>query len=66
MSIMCNEVKAGDRLIADGGFDCLTKGEECDVRSDKDGLYVACRQGQHYLDGQIGEGGVLVGFERAV
>jgi hypothetical protein len=38
-----SEIKAGDVLIADGGFTCLHEGERCEVKADEKGeLYVAC------------------------
>ena len=62
-----SEVKAGDVLIADGGFfaddpndpsngnfRCLDEGQECLVSKDQDGLFVKCQHGQHYLNGQLG------------
>ena len=60
-----SEVKAGDFIKADGGFTCLDAGEVCKVYAD-DGLqsnpHVPCREGKHFLCGQIGTDGVLVGF----
>ena len=47
------EVKAGNVLIADGGFTCLQEGQECLVRDYGKGLYVECSAGEHYLDGQL-------------
>lgn len=65
------EIKAGDKLVADGGFPCLAEGEICDVQQDEDGLYVICEgpDGEepgthHYLDGQEGENGECVGLWR--
>ena len=47
-------VKAGDVLIADGGFTCIDKDAELTVESDPaHGLYVPCRDGKHFIDGQI-------------
>lgn len=57
-----DEIKAGDSIILDGGFDCAAAGAVTVQRDDK-GLYFPCRQGQHYLDGQEdGPEGVLVGI----
>ena len=51
-------VKVGDLLRADGGFTCLNDGELCLVHEGPSGgLYVECRSGQHFLDGQINEAG---------
>jgi hypothetical protein len=60
--VVAKKVKAGDRLFTDGGFTCMPGGELKVVREDGDGLYVACRDGRHYLDGQLDEQGRLVGF----
>jgi len=46
-------VKVGDVLIADGGFDCIKEHAEKRVRKDKDGLYILCKVGHHYLAGQL-------------
>lgn len=46
--------KAGDVLIADGGFTCLKDGVARKVFTDKDGhLFVRCKEGQHGLAGQV-------------
>ncbi len=56
-------VRQGIRLIADDGFICLTAGAICEVQCDEaDALYVACRLGRHYLDGQLDDGDVYIGF----
>ena len=63
-----NDVKPGDALLADGGFDCLDNGERVVVSVDPDGdLYVPCRCGKHSLEGQRGfdNPDELVGFFRA-
>ena len=70
--------KAGDLLIADGGFTCIPEGTRCRVREDADSLYVSCqgpnleepikggrRRHRHYLDGQLNEADEYVGFYRA-
>jgi hypothetical protein len=71
-----SELKPGDVLIADGDFDCVTAGEECEVKADEGGaLYVDCagpigpeepqqEPGKHLLDGQLSDvdGDSLVGF----
>jgi hypothetical protein len=46
------KVRSGDILEADGGFDCMKKGELLPVLSQEDKLYVRCKQGRHYLSGQ--------------
>lgn len=64
-----SRVKAGTVLVADGGFTCIKEGAKKKVRRDKSGgLYVLCKEGRHYLDGQLGWRpdtiGQYVGFYR--
>lgn len=48
------DIKEGDVLVADGGFDCLKEGARCVAKSDeRQRLYVECYAGRHYLDGQV-------------
>ena len=52
-----DDVKPGDTLIADDGFDCIQEGTHLIVQKDSEGtLYVPCKggEGRHYLQGQIG------------
>jgi hypothetical protein len=67
------KVKAGTRLIADGGFTCLEEGEVVTVEAEDDGeLFVRCcaddngepgkpvskdRNEHHGLDGQLDDEG---------
>lgn len=46
-------VPAGSLLEVDGGFTCMARGEVRQVQRDDGGLYVACKDGKHYLDGQL-------------
>lgn len=64
------DVKAGTKLVTDGGFPCMRKGEHKTVHQDKkrkphfsraEILYIDCDDGRHYLDGQL-EKGELVGL----
>jgi hypothetical protein len=48
-----SQIKPGDTLIADDGFDCLDTGQSVVVQDDGDGLFVPCRCGRHGLDGQL-------------
>lgn len=58
-----DEVKAGDTIIADGGFPCM-RGAKV-VEADDKGLFVPCDEGKHYLDGQEdAPGAELVGLSR--
>ncbi len=60
------EVKAGDKLRADGGFTCLNDGQIVEVKQGHGELLVACRHGEHGLDGQINAAGThYVGFFKA-
>ena len=72
-----DDLKAGDRLVADDGFTCIRPGCVCEVRYDGDeayrdksresGLYVMCKDGRHYLAGQVeDETGAVIGFTRAL
>ena len=52
-NVPVSRVKVGTKLIADGGFDCLKKGEIVTVEMNEKGeLYVPCKDGHHLLDGQ--------------
>jgi len=60
-----SEIKTGDVLEADGGFDCMDEGTRYTVEEDDAALFVNCREGKHYLDGQVDvPGGDLVGLHR--
>jgi hypothetical protein len=55
-----DELRDGQRIEFDTGFDCLN--HEADrpttrtVLTDERGkLYVVCKDGRHYLEGQLGE-----------
>lgn len=60
------ELKVGDVLIVDGGFDCMKEGDDKAVCVDAHGdLYVNCKCGCHYLSGQLpfdGNSDELVGL----
>jgi hypothetical protein len=58
-----SDVKTGDVLTPDGGFDCLKEGEPVKVATDDSGHYVPCTAGKHYLIGQLDEKGGLVGLQ---
>ncbi len=68
-------VKEGDVLIADGGFTCIREGHRCKVLNDAEiaakhkwpgsGLYVTCKAGKHFLDGQLDDGAEYIGFTKA-
>lgn len=49
-----NEVKEGDRLVADGGFTCMCEGQVGIVaRTETGELFIPCAEGLHCLDGQL-------------
>jgi hypothetical protein len=60
------DAEEGARLVADGGFDCISEGGLVTVgRSECGGLFVPCKRGKHFLGGQIGPRGRLIGFSKA-
>lgn len=69
-----DQLKAGDWIVVDGGFDCMEAGLH-QVHVDGNGLFVYCsgpigddgqptQPGpcQHFLDGQENEDGSLIGL----
>ncbi len=62
-----SEVKVGTELIADGGFTCIRENAVLIVKQDDGGLFVDCDDEghKHYLDGQLDDGEVYIGFELA-
>ena len=56
------DLTEGDMVHTDNHFDCLDHGHHR-VHRDDEGLFVICAEGKHYLDGQIGKDGHLVGFD---
>ena len=62
--IPISKVRKGTKLICDDGFTCMNDQARKTVRRDKDGLYVLCSEGHHYLDSQI-TGKNYVGFWKA-
>ena len=58
------ELKKGDILVPDGGFDCITKNSRKRVEKDDDGFYVTCNEGHHYLEGHFEDDGFVIGFEK--
>lgn len=65
MALHIRDVAPGAVLVADGAFTCLKQGETVTVGADKDGLFVPCNDGHHYLDGQQDGDGFLIGLEKA-
>ena len=62
-----NEVKEGDKLVADSGFICIREGQVSEVFHTPEGcLAIPCDGGHHLLDGQIDdEGGSMIGLVKA-
>lgn len=60
--LLLTDIRPGDVLLPDDGFDCMAESAEKIVRADHDGLYVYCRQGKHYLAGQCDDFNVLIGL----
>ena len=58
-----SDLKAGDQLMGFEGWECIPASAVRTVFEDEDGdLYLRCKQGKHYLDGQIQGGGYLLGM----
>lgn len=56
-------VKKGTLLRCDDDFTCIRAGTVVKVRESKEGLWIPCRSGRHYLDGQLNDSGTgYVGF----
>jgi hypothetical protein len=50
-------------LVADGDFTCMEDATHVVVHRDEKGeLWVPCTDGRHYLEGQRGENGHLIGL----
>lgn len=64
--VKLRDLVAGDVLIADQGFTCLSPGPH-KVHGHDDMLFVVCDEGRHYLEGQEDHPGEdLVGLTRSV
>lgn len=59
-SIRIHNLWPGDKVIVHG-LTCLNDLTVKTVKHHKAGLYVDCNVGKHFLDGQIGPGGWLIG-----
>lgn len=59
------QIKPGDVLIADGGHTCLDEGCAYEVDEDRDGRFIECRYGRHYLKNQSDGRGTVVGLAPA-
>lgn len=65
-NIKVEDVKLGDFLTPDGGFDCMDADKEMEVvQNDEGKLGVRCMYGMHLLEGQIDMAhGTLIGFTK--
>lgn len=50
-------IKEGTVVEVDDAFTCMKPYTRRTVRRDKDGLYIRCAEGHHYLEGQECEAG---------
>lgn len=56
-----SDVKPGDMVMCDDGFPCMPPGRRR-VEVSAHGLFVRCNEGHHYLSGQVGDDGLLIGI----
>lgn len=63
MRVRLEDVNPGDTLVCDGGFTCMGPGQRT-VERDADGLFIRCNNGEHYLEGEVGCDGYLIGLTR--
>lgn len=61
------QIKAGMKLKTDGDFTCIPEGQIVEVKVDENRrgfsrFFVDCKCGGHYLDGQVGDDGEVLGF----
>ena len=54
------DLREGMWVRLDDGFTCMDAEVKL-VKKSESGFYVDCREGEHYLDGQIGDDDELVG-----
>lgn len=63
--VKVEDLKPGDRLTDFEFWGCVPQDATRIVKADADGeLFVSCREGHHYLSGQTGPTGELVGCEK--
>lgn len=64
--VRLSELAAGQDVLVDADFTCIKPWSRLTVSADETGaLFIRCREGRHYLDGQIGDDGdTLVGLAR--
>jgi hypothetical protein len=62
------DLKPGDVVIADASIACVAcvaPGPKWVAADPEGSLFIPCRQGRHYLDGQQGQHGRLIGLRFA-
>ena len=57
-----DNVNTLSRVIVDGGFDCLDPYSTHTVIHVNNGLCIHCKDGLHYLDGQLAKDGTYIGI----
>jgi hypothetical protein len=75
--VKLEDLKPGDRIVADGGFTCIIPAQVCTVEQDEEArLFVPCfgpecdeplratgkQECRHYLDGQCDDDETCIGF----
>lgn len=51
------EATPGMVVQVDDGFTCIGKWQDREIQKDADGLWIKCRSGRHYMDGQLSDDG---------
>lgn len=58
-----DDAREGMQVVVDGGFTCMTEGDEKTIARNDDGeLFIPCAEGTHALVGQLQEDGTLIGI----
>ncbi len=63
MSVLKSKVRKGTVLRTNGGFTCVKANQLVTIHECKNGLYFDCKDGKHFLDGQI-NGRSYVGLDK--
>lgn len=56
------DLEPGDKIAGFENFGCIPDRAIRTVQRDDTGLFVHCRSGHHYLDGQTDESGEIIGL----
>lgn len=59
--VRLEDLAPGAAVAVDGGFTCMEPSTTTVCADAQGNLFVPCRCGEHALDGQVGEDGILVG-----